>query len=43
VQKRLVELGSEAVTLSPKELQQWMVEQTACWGIVIQQNNIKLQ
>jgi len=43
VQKRLVELGSEAVTLSPKELQQWMVEQTAFWGKVIQQNNIKLQ
>ncbi len=43
VQKRLVELGSEAVTLSPKELQQWMVEQTAFWGQVIKQNNIKLQ
>jgi tripartite-type tricarboxylate transporter receptor subunit TctC len=43
VQKRLVELGSEAVILSPKELQQWMVEQTAFWGKVIQQNNIKLQ
>jgi tripartite-type tricarboxylate transporter receptor subunit TctC len=43
VQKRLVELGSEAVILSPKELQQWMIEQTAFWGKVIQQNNIKLQ
>jgi len=43
VRKRLVELGSEAVTLSPKELQQWMVDQTAFWGKVIEQNNIKLQ
>ena len=43
VQKRLVELGSEAVTLSPKELQQWMVDQTAFWGKVIKDNDIKLQ
>ncbi len=43
VQKRLVEWGSEAVTLSPKELQQWMVDQTAFWGKVIKDNDIKLQ
>jgi len=43
VQKRLTELGSEAVTLSPKELQQWIIDQTAFWGKVIKDNNIKLQ
>ena len=43
VQKRLTELGSEAVTLSPKELQQWIIDQTAFWGKVIKENNIKLQ
>lgn len=43
VQKRLNELGSDAVPLSPKELQQWMVDQTAFWGKVIKENNIKLQ
>jgi len=43
VQKRLTELGSEAVTLSPKDVQQWMSDQTAFWGKVIKDNNIKLQ
>jgi tripartite-type tricarboxylate transporter receptor subunit TctC len=43
VQKRLTELGSEAVPLSPKDVQQWMVDQTAFWGKVIKENNIKLQ
>lgn len=43
VQKRLNELGSDAVPLSPKELQQWMIDQTAFWGKVIKDNNIKLQ
>ena len=43
VQKRLYELGSDAVPLSPKEVQQWMVDQTAFWGKVIKENNIKLQ
>lgn len=43
VQKRLNELGSEAVPLSPKDVQQWMVDQTAFWGKVIKENNIKLQ
>jgi tripartite-type tricarboxylate transporter receptor subunit TctC len=43
VQKRLTELGSDAVPLSPKEVQQWMVDQTAFWGKVIKENNIKLQ
>jgi tripartite-type tricarboxylate transporter receptor subunit TctC len=43
VQKRLNELGSDAVTLSPKEVQQWIIDQTAFWGKVIKDNNIKLQ
>ena len=43
VQKRFFELGSEPVTLNPKEVQQWMVDQTAFWGKVIKDNNIKLQ
>ena len=43
VQKRLTELGSDAVPLSPKEVQQWMIDQTAFWGKVIKENNIKLQ
>lgn len=43
VQKRLTDLGSDAVPLSPKEVQQWMVDQTAFWSKVIQENNIKLQ
>ena len=43
VQKRFIELGSEPVTLSPKELQQWMAEQIAFWGKVIKDNDIKLQ
>ena len=43
VQRRLNELGSEAVPLSPQEVQQWIVDQTAFWGKVIKDNNIKLQ
>ena len=43
VQKRLNELGSDAVPLSPKDVQQWMIDQTAFWGKVIKENNIKLQ
>jgi tripartite-type tricarboxylate transporter receptor subunit TctC len=43
VQKRLSELGSDAVPLSPKDVQQWMIDQTAFWGKVIKENNIKLQ
>lgn len=43
VQKRLNELGSDAIPLSPKELQQWIIDQTAFWGKVIKDNNIKLQ
>lgn len=43
VQKRLTELGSDAVPLSPKDVQQWMIDQTAFWGKVIKENNIKLQ
>jgi len=43
VQKRLTELGSDAVTLSPKEVQQWISDQTTFWGKVIKDNNVKLQ
>jgi tripartite-type tricarboxylate transporter receptor subunit TctC len=43
IQKRLIELGSEAVPLSPKGVQQWINDQTALWGKVIRDNNIKLQ
>ncbi|MEY3629625.1 MAG: hypothetical protein RLY91_1391 [Pseudomonadota bacterium] len=43
VQKRFVELGSESVTYNPVEMQKWLVDQTAYWGKVIKDNNIKLQ
>lgn len=43
VQKRFAELGSESVTYNPAEMQKWLVDQTAYWGKVIKDNNIKLQ
>lgn len=43
VQKRFVELGSEGVAYNPVEMQKWLVDQTAYWGKVIKDNNIKLQ
>lgn len=43
VQKRFVELGSESITYNPIEMQKWLVDQTAYWGKVIKDNNIKLQ
>lgn len=43
VQKRFAELGSESVSYNPVEMQKWLVDQTAYWGKVIKDNNIKLQ
>ena len=43
VQKRFAELGSEGVSYNPVEMQKWLVDQTAYWGKVIKDNNIKLQ
>ena len=43
VQKRFSELGSEGVPYNPVAMQKWLVDQTAYWGKVIKDNNIKLQ
>ncbi|MFM7010536.1 MAG: Bug family tripartite tricarboxylate transporter substrate binding protein [Betaproteobacteria bacterium] len=43
VQKRFAELGSESVSYNPVQMQKWLVDQTAYWGKVIKDNNIKLQ
>jgi len=42
IQKRLADLGSERKDLSPEAIAQWMKEQTAYWGKVVKDNDIKL-
>jgi len=43
VRKRFEELGSEPVPYTPAQVDKWMTEQTAFWGKVIKDNNVKLQ
>lgn len=43
VLKQLTDLGSEPVRKSPPEIRAWMAEQTAYWGKVVRDANIKLQ
>lgn len=41
--KRLTELGSESTTMNRQQVAQWMQTESARWGKVVKDNNIKAE